>query len=130
MQYREGQLNLQRQRGIGLVGILFALVMAGFLATILMKFGPHYIEFLTVKSVMKDVAEDREQANAGKMSVFKTIENRLFVNSVRGIEPKSFSYKKTSRGHRLGVDYQVQEHLFANVDVVLSFSHEVTADQP
>lgn len=130
MQYGVGRQRMRRQRGIGLVGMLFALVTAGFFATIGMKLGPRYMEFLTVKSVMKDVAEDPEQANAGKMSVFKTIENRLYINSVRSIDPNAFSYKKTSSGFRISVDYNVQEHLFANVDVVLNFAHEVTANQP
>ena len=118
------------QRGISLVGMLFALVLAGFFLTIGVTLGPHYMAFFTVKSIMKDVAEDPELANAGKMNVLKTIGNRLYINSVSGIDPKSFSYKKTPRGYRVGVDYQVQEHLFANVDVVLSFTDEVVSEQP
>jgi hypothetical protein len=118
------------QRGISLVGMLFAFVLAGFFVTIGVTLGPHYLEFLTVKSIIKDVAEDPELTNAGKMDVLKTIQNRLYVNSVRSIDPKSFSYRETTRGYGVGVDYQVKEHLFANVGVVPSFTDETVSEQP
>lgn len=130
MQHGVRRYRKRRQRGISLVGMLLVLVIAGFFGTIGMKLGPHYLEFLTVKSVMKDVVEDPEQANSGKMSIFKKIENRLYINNVRGIDAESFSYKKTSRGYQVGVDYKVQQHLFANVDAILSFKHEVDAGKP
>lgn len=128
MQYRMGRLNMQRQRGVSLLAMLFALVIAGFFLTIGVKLGPHYMEFLTVKSVMQDVAEDPALAKGGKMNVFKTIQNRLYINSIDSIDLKSFSYQKTTSGYRVSVDYKVQEHLFANVDAVLAFNHEVVVN--
>lgn len=121
---------MRRQSGMSLLAMLFALVVAGFFLTVGLKLFPHYMDFLTVRSVMKDVAEDQTLVNGGKMSFHRTIQDRLYINSIRSIDPKVFSYRKTSDGYLIGVDYRVQEHLFANLDVILSFNHEVAANKP
>jgi hypothetical protein len=116
---------LHRQSGIGLVGALFLLAVAGLAVTVLVKLGPHYMEFLTVKSVMEDLAQQPGETSAGVRGVRKALERRLYTNAVTGANVKDFSFRKRPGGHELSVDYKVQEHLLANVDVVLSFSHAV-----
>lgn len=118
--------SMRRQRGIGLFAILFFLVVGGFFVTVAVKLGPHYMEYLTVRSVMQDLTEDQTLAQAGQKAIADTIANRLYINDVRGVDAKAFKYKKTSEGFRVNLDYQVQEHLLSNVDVVLTFTHEVT----
>jgi hypothetical protein len=120
------KLSMRRQRGFSMMGALFFLVLAGFFLTIAVKLGPHYMEFMTIRSVMQDVSEDPSLAQAGRKSVLETISDRLYVNNVRNVDPKSFKFQKTTQGYRVSVDYQAQEHLFANVDAVLSFNHEVS----
>ena len=117
--------SMRRQRGIGLIGVLFYFVIGGFFLTIAMKLGPHYMEYLSIRSVMRDVAQDPSMAQAGTKDIRESIANRLYINDVRGLDPKSFTYNRTPRGYRIVLDYKVQEHLFSNVDAVLTFTHEV-----
>ena len=118
--------SMRRQRGIGLIGVLFYFVIGGFFLTIAMKLGPHYMEYLSIRSVMRDVAQDPSMAQAGTKDIRESIANRLYINDIRGLDAKAFKYKKTSGGYRVNLDYKVQENLFSNVDAVLNFTHEVT----
>jgi hypothetical protein len=117
---------MQRQRGVGLLGVLLLLVIAGFILTIAVKLGPHYMEFLTVRAVMHDLNEDPTLAQGGRVNAFETLENRLYINSVSDVSIEQFKYEKTESGFNVSVSYHVQEHLFANVDAVLTFEHDVT----
>jgi hypothetical protein len=119
------KLSLRRQRGIGLIGVLFYLVIGGFFLTIAAKLGPHYIEYLTIRSVMQGLTEDPTLVEASKKTIADKIGSRLYIDDVRGLDMKAFKYKKTPDGYRVILDYNVQEHLFSNVDVVLTFTHEV-----
>jgi len=120
---------VQRQRGIGLLALLFFLCLAIFVVTVAAKLGPHYMEFLTIRSVMQELKEDPSLSNMGKNSVLATVGKRLYINNVKSVATKDFAYRPTKNGYLLGVDYKEQEHLFGNLDVVMTFSHEVQVDK-
>lgn len=130
MQYPVRRRSPQRQRGMGLLAVLFLLAVAGFLLATGMALAPHYMEFYTVKSVMDDLAKDSTTVDGGKTGIVKTIQNQLYINSIKDVGPKAFRYKKARGGYQVSLDYQVQEHLVANVDVILTFNHEVVVTAP
>lgn len=116
---------IRRQRGIGLIGVLFYLALGGFFLTVAAKLGPHYVEYLTIRSAMQDLTKDPTLVDASKKAIADKIGSRLYIDGIRGLDMKAFKYKKTPDGYRVVLDYNVQEHLFSNVDVVLTFTHEV-----
>jgi len=121
--------TMQRQRGIGLLALFFFLCLAVFVVTVAAKLGPHYMEFLTIRSVMQELQEDPALSDVGKSNVLATVGKRLYINNVKSVATKDFHYKPTKNGYTLSVDYKEQEHLFGNLDVVMTFSHEVQVDK-
>lgn len=116
---------MQRQRGFGLISLIFYLAIAMFIVTVVVKLGPTYMEYLTVRSVMKELTEDPSLANGGKKDIMRALSNRLYINDVKGVNNKLFKYKRNEEGYLVSIEYQSQEHLFANVDVILTFRHAV-----
>ena len=49
----------RRQRGIGLLGIMFWIAFVSGVASLAFKLGPAYMQFATVKSVMNGIQTDR-----------------------------------------------------------------------
>lgn len=119
------KVSMRRQRGIGFIGVFFLLAVGGFFLIVAVKLGPHYMQYLTVRSVMQDLTEDPSLIQGGAKAVSTTIERRLYINDVRNLSPKAFKLKRMSGGFLLSVDYKVQEHLLGNVDVVMAFTYEV-----
>jgi len=78
---------------------------------------------------MQELKEDPSLSNMGKNSVLATVGKRLYINNVKSVATKDFAYRPTKNGYLLGVDYKEQEHLFGNLDVVMTFSHEVQVDK-
>lgn len=118
--------SIRNQRGIALIGWLSLIMLASLFLTIAFKLGPHYMDYLTIRSVMKDVSADSALATSGKMGISDSLQNRLDINSIRGVGVKAFKFTRTEGGYLVSVEYQVQEHLFYNVDAVLHFAHEVS----
>jgi len=119
--------SIRRQRGIGLTGLSLYLVFGSFLLIIAAKLGPQYLRYLTIRSVMQDLTEDPALSRADEKTIADAIANRLYINDVRALDANAFQYKRAfGGGYRVILDYRVQEHLFSNIDVVLTFNHEVT----
>jgi len=115
-----------RQQGMGMSGMLFVLVVVIFVVTVLFKLGPAYMNYMTMKSIMNGVAESPEPILGGKAAIMKVLENRMMVNEVRTIDSKSFAFKKVGEeAFDVTLNYERREHLFFNVDAVLTFSHTV-----
>lgn len=113
-----------RQRGTSMTAILFGVVMGALLLTLAGKLAPHYLEFHTVKSAMDDLKQDAALAQQGNRALLDKLGNNLYINDVSDVQPKDFSFKSVPHGFTLGVEYEVRQHLFANIDAVLTFSHE------
>lgn len=119
----------RHQQGMGLSGLLFIFVLVAFVAVVLLRAGPAYMSYLTLRSAMNSVAESPEPISGGKATIMDLINRRLEINDVRGIDPKSFKIQKTSdKTYDVQVAYERREHLFGNIDVVLTFDHAVTVE--
>jgi hypothetical protein len=100
--------------------------MVIFVLTLLFKLGPAYASFWTLKSIMNNIAQSPEPIQGGRSAVLRLLESRLNVNDVRAVELSAFSVKKAGEdSFDLSVEYEQREHLFFNIDVVLSFDHAV-----
>lgn len=118
--------RLSCQRGVGAMGIMLILATVGFVVMVLVKLGPSYMTFLTVRSVMEDVREDPKAfADRQGRGTIKALTRRLEVNEVRTVHQKDFKMARKGDGMELSVNYEVRKHLAWNVDVVLLFQHAV-----
>jgi hypothetical protein len=110
-------------------GIVFGIALIALAATITVKLAPHYMQFLTVKSVMNDLLEDPDAGDLGRRGILQQIDRKLYINNVRTVGMERFKFTRQKRVEELSVDYEVREHLFGNLDAVLSFSHQIQLDR-
>ncbi len=111
-------------RGFSLIGALVWILLIGGAATVGLKLGPYYLQFWTVRSVMDDTGRNPDIAGMGRQAIIQTLEKKLYINDVRSVKNENFSFEKTDTGRVLGVHYEVREHLFANLDAILTFDHQ------
>jgi len=116
---------VRRQRGLGLIGVLFWLGLGAFVLTLGVRLGPPYMQYLTVKSAMDALSQDAELKDKGRPEVLSALGRRLEVNSVSGLPPQTFSVEQKDSGRKLIADYEVRVPMFFNIDAVLSFAHQV-----
>jgi hypothetical protein len=117
--------TIRGQRGMGAAGFLFLIVLAIVIVTLVMKLGPVYMQYFEIRSIMHNVAEDPELLKKGRYGILRSIEDRLDINYIENVTKNDFKLKKVENGDQLSVKYEVREHLFANLDALMTFSHQV-----
>ena len=117
-------LNTQ-QKGMSPIGILFMVCAFAFVVMVALKLIPFYLDYNTLRSIYQQQAE---AANAEEMStdaIISSISKALTLNNISEFNIRENSYFTNENGDKVvAFSYEVRKHLFANVDVVLSFSHE------
>ena len=116
-------MSIKSQRGMTLIGFLFLLSAALFVAYIGMKLVPIYINYYSVVTAMQDIAEEPNAANMSESQIRNSLSRRLSVNYVRNIRPENVDIVR-GNGVSLVVEYEVREPLIGNVDAVVSFRRE------
>lgn len=118
--------SLRAQRGATMITILLAIAIAGIFLTVAFKLGPHYMQFMTVKSVMDKVRDDPESKGKQQRALLSSIDKGLYINEVRSLSAnKDFKVKKVSDGIEISADYEVRQPLFGNLDAMMAFSHTI-----
>ncbi len=113
----------QLQKGMTLIGFIFVLVFVLFFVYIGIKLVPIYLNHMSVASEVNSVAGESGSANVPPNTLRRNLMTRLQVSYVEHVTPENI---KVERGQTtmLVVDYQVETHLIANIDAVLSFRTE------
>jgi hypothetical protein len=110
-----------RQAGLSALGTLVVLVVLVAAITLTLKLAPHYIDFYTMNSVLEGLPADDVRAMS-RVSLNTTIEKRFKINNLRGFKISDIiKFDRSREGTVLELKYEVREHLFYNVDVVISF---------
>jgi hypothetical protein len=110
----------RRQHGLSAMGFVFVLLVLAFAITVSLKLAPHYIDFYTMKSVLDGLSADDVRSNS---KLADTLKKRFKINNLRGFEISDIITVDRSReGTALLLNYERREHLFYNVDVVITFN--------
>lgn len=110
-----------RQGGMSLLGFIFVLILVLFTVYIGIKLVPIYLTHFSVVSDMKAVADEPGSANTPPNVIRRNLITRLQVSYVDTIKPENVIVDRSNNPPQLVVEYQVEEHLIGNIDVVVKF---------
>jgi hypothetical protein len=114
------------QAGMSFIGILLVVAIVISVVTLVLKLGPHYIDFYAVKSVIEDLPAQKVH-EMSRREIQESLQKRFKVNNLRDF--KVVDILKIERGRDqtvLQVNYEQREHLVSNVYIVLSFQEQFT----
>jgi hypothetical protein len=113
--------NLKKQQGATFLGM--AIVAAGliFVAIIGMKLAPAYIEFISVKKVLKAMGNDASLNSMSTKEVRHSFDKRKSIDNISSVTGDDLVIKKDNGSTVVSADYQVQKPLMGNVTALLDF---------
>lgn len=117
-----------RQGGMTLIGFLFVLAAALFVAYIGMKLVPVYLNHYSVVSVLKTMAEEPGAANMSEGRIRDLLSRKFTTSYVKHIRPQDVEIVRGG-GTRIVADYEVRVALVGNLDAVAVFRHEQPLEQ-
>ena len=115
-----------RQLGASAIGVLLIVTAIVVVATLLLRLGPHYIDWQTMMSIVEDLPVSQVHSMS-KDDIRETLGKRFRVNSLRDFDLREIlTIDRANQGTTLVFAYERREGLIANVDVVLTFSEQVS----
>jgi hypothetical protein len=114
----------RKQVGLTAIGVLGAITGLAAVVTLVLRLGPHYIDWQTMRSVMGDLPASQVHTMS-KRDIRESLQKRFRVNSLRDFDLKDIlTIDRQKTQTTLAIQYERRENLLGNVDVVLSFSEE------
>lgn len=117
--------SVKAQRGLSLSSMLVMLFLAVVASMLGMRLLPHYMDFYTLQRIVTASAAERTFNVRTADDFVRYVDKSLMINNIRDIDVTDVMSVQIERGDVLvSLDYERREHLFGNVDVVLSFDRE------
>lgn len=113
--------SAKNQQGATLLGMLIVGMFVVFAALIVMKVTPAYIEFMSVKKVLKAMQDDSLATMTSK-EIKDDFNKRASTSYVEVVTGADLVIEKGANGTVVTVDYEVVKPIIGNVSVLLDFS--------
>ena len=118
--------RMRLPRGMGTMGMVLMLVAVAMGISFGLKIGPHYMNFRTMQTLLAALTVE-EVKTTSRAQVMALLQKRFKINSLYDEEPeKVIKYTRERGAVSLAIDYEIREHLFGNVYVLLDFDESRT----
>ncbi len=111
-----------RQRGITMIGFLFALIVLGFFAYLGMRIVPMYIEYFSVVKSLKHVVAQPGIEKMDERKIRDFLSREFDIGYVDSITDKDVKIKRLQDHITLTADYEVRKPFFDQVFFVGHFT--------
>lgn len=115
----------RRIGGITMIGFLLVLVVGGFLAYLVMRLVPLYVEYF---GVVKSMEQVRMEPNAAQLSLYEIKRNlslKFNVQYVDDLPPNAITLRHEKGAVVLNIHYERRVHFVYNIDLVATFDKSV-----
>jgi len=104
------------------LGVVALLVGVAAVITLVMRLGPHYLDWTTMETILDDLAGENVH-QMSKADIRGSLAKRFRVNSLRGFDMREvIKIERNKVDTSLIVEYEKREPIVFNIDVVLRFS--------
>jgi len=137
---------MRKQAGATLVTWIIGVGFAILTASAVIKVVPYYVEFNSVKGLMKNIASEPGIKNADKRKIYVKVEKYLNLNNLRSLEDNYYGSKRKGSGKKnpfkisklkkgnkrkkLTVEYPVVSKWLGNLSFLIDFKHSVVLGEP
>ena len=115
-------MNVSKQRGVSLSGLIIVLVVLISVALIGFKLVPPILEYNNIKRNLKAIASAPENANASRGQIDAAWSRYSLIDNIQNFTGQDIVMSKEGGVLVLSGSYSVKVPLFANVSVVLDFN--------
>lgn len=115
-------MNRKRQRGVSLIGMLLWGIIVVFVALLVMKLLPAYMEFFTIKKVLVDIGQEPEIKTMSNASIRDKFTKRSQIDNIHSVKSADLDITREKGVTVVSADYQFQTKLVGNISLLVDFS--------
>lgn len=116
----------RKQRGLSKWGWLVFIGLLVTAASGVLRLGPHYIDFRVVQDVLNRLPAGEVHGEMSRTQINDHFKKQFRVENFRIPLKEMLKVERDREQTVINIDYEIREHLFYNVDVVLVFSEQRT----
>ena len=110
-----------KQQGISLKGAIFWMAILGFLGVMGAKLMPAYIEYFTVKKMLKSMEEQGDLKGTVR-DIRNAFDKRNAIEDVKNVRPDDLEITKEGGEAVVSVNWSVRVPLVSNISACLDFT--------
>jgi hypothetical protein len=111
-----------RQRGMGLLALIFWALVSVFVFMVALKILPVYKENMAIKTTLSAMASDSILQNGEKWEIRKSFNERADIDNISSVNGGDLEIDKEDGRIVLGIAYSVKTPLFANISLYIDFN--------
>ena len=111
-----------RQRGMGLLALIFWALVSVFVFMVALKILPVYKENMAIKTTLLAMAGDSILQNGEKWEIRKSFNQRADIDDISSVNGGDLEIDKEDGKIVLGIAYSVKTPLFANISLYIDFN--------
>jgi hypothetical protein len=115
-------MRIHGQKGLSLSGFLMWAVLFIIVALIAFKVGPPYMEFLTIQTQLKAIANHPEGRNGVRRVVEDLFERRSAIENISSVRSKDLQITKDGDRAVISAEYTVCVPLILNIRVCMDYA--------
>jgi len=115
-------MRIHGQKGLSLSGFLMWAVLFIIVALIAFKVGPPYMEFLTIQSQLKAIANHPEGRNGVRRVVEDLFDRRSAIENISSVRAKDLQIAKDGDRAVISAEYTVCVPLVLNIRVCMDYA--------
>lgn len=96
-------------------------IMVGFFVMCLLKMGPSYFEYFTIRDVVTRVAAEHDPDSDSIADIRRKLANLFNTNQIYGLKPSEIEVFRKDGKTFIDASYESRIPLFANIDAVIRF---------
>ena len=112
------------QQGMSKWAWLFFIATLVLLGTAALRLGPHYIDYRVVQSVTDRLPVDQVHSDWTRAEIREHYQKQFRIESFSTPVKDILKVTRSREQTTVDINYEVREHLFYNIDVVLVFSDQ------
>ena len=117
--------SVDRQKGMTGIGWLIVLALIAFFVLLALRIVPAYLEYYKVVSALESLEEETGWTDVSPRAIRDLIERRFDISYVYSITPQQVSIRPSGAYYAVTAKYDAREHIFGNIDVLMSFYKQV-----
>lgn len=111
-----------KQKGMGLIVLIFWVLLAIFVVMLVLKLFPVYRENLAIKTTLAAMVSDPVLQNGTKGEIRKSFNKRAQIDDISAVNGNDLEIDKEGGQIVLGIAYSVKTPLFANISLYIDFN--------
>lgn len=110
-----------RQRGITLMGLILGSFVLVFVALLVMRVLPSYIEYFTIKKAVVAVSNEMRGRGASANEARRAFDSRQIIDDFQAVKSSDLEITKQGNDFQIVAAYRKEIPLFANIGLHIDF---------